>query len=385
MTNVTHLFTHLESVGGVQSCLRRHLEEEPRSGFPTNALIVFKEGSSPSQPNLRLSGWSTIHGARKAFRLQRPSLHPFLVYHNAWGVNLFADLDGASRRIAVLHSHWGEFEKDLERSRGLFDGFLAVSPQLLQVGRKLFPSLQDRSQLLPLAVDSSWRSGQAPLAGRAVRIGYAGRIRSEQKRLERLPPILKGLSDSGLSFVMEFMGEGHLEPTLRRNLQSFQTRFHGTKTGGAYWEILQSWDFIIYTSDYEGLPITLLEALSAGVIPLYPKINSGGDEYVAKAHPLALYENGKPEGVVGFLSSLAKQPEEQIQGLRKRCIEIARPHEAGNYHRVFQQFVADIAARPRVSAGQFANRPSGCADFVPFGVLTRWHRDAFFRTAPILR
>ena len=56
--------------------------------------------------------------------------------------------------------------------------------------------------------------------------------------------------------------------------------FHGRKSGDEYYSVLSGWDFITSVSDYEGLPISMLEAFSTGY-SARPAIGCGGDEYAA--------------------------------------------------------------------------------------------------------
>jgi glycosyltransferase involved in cell wall biosynthesis len=109
--------------------------------------------------------------------------------------------------------------------------------------------------------------GQRPL-----RILYCGRIVEEQKRISLLPLILKDLDKAGLNYEMTMAGEGVELNKMVGLLQPWVRRKRVHITGGldqkAVSQTMARNDIFLLFSDYEGLPLALLEAMGHGLVPV---------------------------------------------------------------------------------------------------------------------
>lgn len=382
---VTHYFTFFQSLGGVQSLLRRHLENDARWGLDSNIAAFFDSPMSDTERvhGLGLSWRSTVRSARAAFcKGLRGFGQPMAVYNNFWGVPFVADLDGAERRVAVLHSYAPVLGNCLDAEDGLVDGVLCVSRPLQGVVYRHLPSLEKaRVVLLPLPISSCpFPVRHEPLRQRPLIIGMAGRLQKEQKRVDRLPELVRTLEASGLQFRLQLLGGGPSEGWLKRQFAGDErVSLLGHQTGEAYWKALSTWDAIIFTSEYEGLPLAQLEAMSVGVLPIYPRIDSGGDSYVSELNPDFLYPSGDLQYVAGILRKMTAATEEQRDGWRTRSRQLVTAHLGESYHEVFSTFVQAIVAAPRVSASSFPPRRFHVSDYCPFGLLVRTWLRGFYR------
>ena len=109
--------------------------------------------------------------------------------------------------------------------------------------------------------------GQRPL-----RILYCGRIVEEQKRISLLPLILKDLDKAGLNYEMTMAGKGSELDKMVDLLQPWTRRKRVHITGGldqkAVSQTMAKNDIFLLFSDYEGLPLALLEAMGHGLVPV---------------------------------------------------------------------------------------------------------------------
>jgi glycosyltransferase involved in cell wall biosynthesis len=382
---ITHYFTFFDSLGGVQSLLRRHIEKDAAFGLDSNIEAFFDPASSEAGrvQGLGLSWRSTVRSARRAFARRTPGIRrPFAVYNNFWGLPFFADLDGADRRIAVLHSYAPVLRDCLDAEDGLVDGVLCVSRPLMEVVYRHLPSLErSRVILLPLPIASCpFPVRHAPLAGRPLRLGLAGRLQKEQKRVDRLPELVAALDAARLDYRLELLGAGASEGWLRRQFaENPRVALLGHRTGADYWKALSEWDVILFTSDYEGLPLSMLEAMSVGVLPVYPRIESGGDGYARDMGAEFFHEPGDFQAVARSLSQLAAASEERWSSWRAHAHQLVLPHLGDSYHEVFSDFVRKIASAPRVSASSFSPRRFYWSDHCPFGLMVRTWLRGFYR------
>ena len=379
---LTHFFTYFRNLGGVQSILKRHHSREQDSRF----LFSF-EANNFKEPNisgLGVDGWDSIRCIRKKLA-KHSDLFPdsVAVCHNMWGLQFLAELIPAKRRIGILHSDWTNLRPFLQSQKGLLDGVLCVSNTLMELVAECLPELSkdNRIRLIPYPIDGvPIMPNRMSLVKRPVIIGWIGRMQEEQKRVDRLPSLLKAFDDAQIDYRFELLGDGPMQEWLEKQLPADRTVFHGRKSGDDYYSTLSKWDFITSVSDYEGLPISMLEALSAGVLPLYPTIGSGGDEYAEKLSSNFVWEAFQFEQAASKLNLLLKQPEATLHQSRLNAVNLTARHSESEYFRIFDSFTQQIVDLPRISNAELPNRPFYFSDQLPFGLMTRiWPNGCFRR------
>jgi glycosyltransferase involved in cell wall biosynthesis len=123
------------------------------------------------------------------------------------------------------------------------------------------------------------RDGKAPL-----RILYLGRLEREQKRVHLFPEILRQLCASGMPFRWTIAGEGEARVFLEANLKPVSpgqtVSFAGAVCYAKVPALLKQHDIFLLASDYEGLPLSLLEAMGCGLVPVVSHLKSGIPEVV---------------------------------------------------------------------------------------------------------
>ena len=379
---LTHFFTYFRNLGGVQSILKRHHSREQDSHF----LFSF-EANNFKEPNisgLGVDGWDSIRCIRKKLA-KHSDLFPdsVAVCHNMWGLQFLAELIPAKRRIGILHSDWTTLRPFLQSQKELLDGVLCVSNTLMELVAECLPELSkdNRIQLIPYPIDGvPIMPNRMSLVKRPVIIGWIGRMQEEQKRVDRLPSLLKAFDDAQIDYRFELLGDGPMQEWLEKQLPANRTVFHGRKSGDDYYSTLSKWDFITSVSDYEGLPISMLEALSAGVLPLYPTIGSGGDEYAEKLSSNFVWEAFQFEQAASKLNLLLKQSEATLHQSRLNALNLTARHSESEYFRIFDSFTQQIVDLPRISNAELPNRPFYFSDQLPFGLMTRiWPNGCFRR------
>jgi glycosyltransferase involved in cell wall biosynthesis len=376
---IAHLATFMNTLGGLQAIVRRHYAQDANWNFDSRFITFFERSAiTPSPRTTRLGfKWSTSVGqARRAFATNyTPRENEIAIYHDLWGAAAFAEFESFQRRIGFIHCHCGQTLDCVGRNPRLFDGILSVNPYTIGTIRAEHPFLPpERIQLIPVPV------GPAPegLPTRAEKasefvIGYAGRLVKPNKRVDRIPELYQRLANSGLKFRLELMGAGPLRPWLERKLQGAQhVVFHGEKTGVDYWKILSQWDAVIYTSDLEGMGIALLEAMSVGALPLFPKITGGGAERAREVSSELLYRPGDLQHLVELIKACASRTSSETEHLRQRARNAAAPYSEKAYFSTFAKFVEQIAAEPRISIQRYTRRPFYVTDFAPFAVVDRF-------------
>jgi glycosyltransferase involved in cell wall biosynthesis len=118
---------------------------------------------------------------------------------------------------------------------------------------------------------------------RPLRILYLGRLDREQKRAHLFPQIWEQLKASGIPCHWTIAGDGREKNALERAMQNAPGQtvsFAGQIPYAQVPELLRAHDIFLLASDYEGLPLSLLEAMGAGLVPVVSQLPSGIPEVV---------------------------------------------------------------------------------------------------------
>ncbi len=376
-----HTNIAFSSLGGVQAILRAHHEHDASIGLDSR-FLVYLEPADPHWPRARFVNFAwdwSLRRTRQAIRSQLADFTPEVaVYHTTLAMPFLADLDRSPKRILYLHGPLPVLREQLTSRLYWVDGVLAVSDELVELVHSVAPHFgPDRIQRVfapifpvPVPVDLS-RPAHQPLV-----LGYSGRLQIHDKRVERLSELCRRLDSSGLEYRFEVLGEGPERATLEKDLPDRRrVIFHGVQSGEAYWRILAGWDAIVFFSDREGTPVAQLEAMSLGIVPVVPAVNSGADAYARAVDPGLIY----PIGDVPALEQIIRRL--QQDGIpwahwRKRCREAIAVHDSNQYLRSFAEFVARIQALPSAPRRPFPAQPFPVG-FLPLSALAplaEWRR-----------
>ncbi len=389
-----HYFTHFSSLGGVQSIIQSHLDLDPKANLDSSLLAFFDEPKEKpglgTIDGLGLTGRHSIRKARQAFaRHEDSSKYDIPIYHDLWGLAFLGEFDGAPlRRIGAVHSQWPHLDYQLQKLRGSLDGVFCDSEAIAEDVLRHLPEM-DRSRVVHLPVPAkiapeNHASRRAPMNERRIVIGFVGRLDYAQKRVDRFPQLLAVLQKHGIDCELQFLGNGDASQSLPdRFPKDSPVRFLGRRSGDEYWKIMSQWDFVLYTSDHEGSPLAMIEAMSAGNIPIFPRIGSGGDLIVNQIDPSLIYAPEDWESIAGTIQSWSTRDDNSIQASRERCRKIALNHSPEAYHEQFMAFFNRIVSKPKISKNFASHRPFFLADTLPFGLLKRWAPRAFFNATPI--
>ena len=371
MMRVLHLNTQFSSIGGVEAALQCHHDLDAGAGVDSRFVAYWEPSVSghPRADHLDFRREMTVGEARRRLKNVWPGFQPDVaLHHTVWGQPYLMDLDRAPRRVLMLHSDIPGLERLAAARAASLDGWIAVSDVLLARARAAAPGL-DADRFLrvdyPVRPPAWMRPRRDGVREGPLVLGFAGRLETEQKRVERFIELSAHLARCPVPWRLEFVGDGSQRGALEAALPDrIRPRFYGKLRGDDYWRVVTGWDAIVFTSDYEGTPIALIEALSAGVVPFHPSIGCGGDAYASAVDAELAYPPGDMQALAGRIAGFAGWTADRRGAAQTRAVSIASRHDAAGYVRAVNGFLGQLVQMPPLQ------KPQGRSWGFPFDRLT---------------
>ena len=217
--------------------------------------------------------------------------------------------------VGVLHSDEENYYYLAKKYTNQTDIFVSVSARVSQ------KVLAENPQIAPGRVFTIPCGIELPKmiprrkSGDILNLVYVGRITDYQKRVSDLGDVALLLKKKNIPFLMNIIGDG-LEPKVRLEQKIKDTglekevSFLGWLSQAEVHNYLSSSDVLVLTSDFEGMPIAMMEGLAAGCGFTGTRV-SGIEDY--ENHPLArdcfrVFEVGDIEDAVRKIQQVAAVP-----------------------------------------------------------------------------
>lgn len=186
----------------------------------------------------------------------------------------------------VLHIHGGNYIKERNRPwyiKKLLKNIFSWSKHIVVLGEEEKAILEEDFKMsnivtLPNCIDLSVaKNFKRDIENKEILdILYLGRI-EPNKGIDYIFEACKTLKEKGVKFHLNFAGKEETEGEyIPRFTETFGDNFtyHGIVSGDKKNDILKKCDIFLLPSFYEGLPISLLETMSFGQVPIVTKVGS---------------------------------------------------------------------------------------------------------------
>jgi hypothetical protein len=227
-----------------------------------------------------------------------------------------------TERVRVL----GIVHSDIETQYGLAERYLGIAPVWIGVSRRCADELRRRicgkgGQVheLPYPIEPGGNVAREPTRHGPLRLAYVGRLEEPQKRVSRLAAVFERLAAASTDFCATVMGDGparcELGERLRRAGEGVQERVSlaGASDREGVAEVWRTHEVCLLTSEYEGMPLALLEAMSAGVCPVVMAVESGLPELLSDRVNARIVPQGDIDAMVAVLRELAADREQVVR------------------------------------------------------------------------
>ena len=309
-------------------CLNESGELAPRfvaAGVPVDVLV----------PAVGRSSLASLRTLRRYFRTHRPAI---LHTHNPVPHQYGALAHVAARVPVLIHTKHGRNQllsargRLYERVAGwLTDVVVPVSQDAADVALTVDRVSRRRLRLIRNGIDIPKEIVKRDGVGwRAVHVARLNVVKDQTTLLRAARLVL----DREPRFTLDLVGDGEMRAELESLVDQLDlrsaVRFHGFTND--VWPHLAQADVFVLSSLSEGISITLLEAMAAG-LPIVATDVGGNPEVVTHGQTGLLVPAANPEAMAGAICRLLAHPE-----------EAARFGQAGR-ERVHQDFSLDKLIR----------------------------------------
>lgn len=145
-----------------------------------------------------------------------------------------------------------------------------------------------------------------------LEVCFVGRLEAVQKRIHWLPEIIDECRKIGARFQWHIYGTGPAEALIASEIKRQQNadivHFHGWQDSASLAASLRHHDIFFLCSQWEGLPLAMVEAMSSGLACVVPCISPGIKFILAKGGGWT-YDATGPQAAVKALTTAVKDPE----------------------------------------------------------------------------
>ena len=219
--------------------------------------------------------------------------------------------------VGIVHSDDERHYEHANRLGDYWNAIVAVSQFTAQKTIDLKPHLSQKVVPIPIGVSIPECLPSKPMQKESdsspINLIYAGKIKQVQKRVFDLPKIFEALQARKVPFKVKILGDGPAQKELISLCDKFLkegiVEFTGLLSNQLTHQHLEESEVILLTSEYEGLPNVIVEAMGRGCIPIVTDIKSGISELVKDGYNGYLVPIGDIQEFANRIAFLQKNRE----------------------------------------------------------------------------
>ena len=250
------------------------------------ALVHFSESSMPKPSDIPFhklpvrhrTSWGGHWGAMIRYLEERaPCIY---IPNSDWRHSCVSPLlSNQVGIVGVVHSDDPLHYDHVSRLGQYWNAIITTSRTIAEKTAALNPSLRGRIVVIPIGVDIPFSPPkQRPNRERPLRMIYHGVLKQHQKRVLDLPKVISELAARKVPVELSIAGGGPDEMRLKEACKDFVEqriiRFLGVVPHDAIFDLLEQNDVYVLTSEFEGMPNALLEAMGRGCVPVVTNMES---------------------------------------------------------------------------------------------------------------
>jgi len=174
-------------------------------------------------------------------------------------------------RVGTIHDHHEQIYRLVHNYLPWIDQITVGCRAELERARNEYPATACRLLTYGIPIEPD-RPMRASRPDKPIRILFFGRLQHSQKQVRIFPEIWRELKKRNVEFQWTIHGEGpeegFLRDALKTGVETGEIRFSAPVPHNRLQQIIAEHDIYLLTSAHEGGPLTLLEAMAQGLVPV---------------------------------------------------------------------------------------------------------------------
>ena len=184
--------------------------------------------------------------------------------------------------ISVIHGDWNVAYEKQTYWQNSFDGIICTTSKMSSIMQNKYKVKKEKLYYKELTVnfDAQFKKEYSKKE-EAIRIGYAARLEPAVKRTDLLPSFIKKLEEKNIDYILEIAGDGPCFDLIKNYIHEYKLeskiKLLGYVKRDGMPEFWKRQDVFINFSKYEGSCLSMLEAMSYGVVPVVTDVSGARD------------------------------------------------------------------------------------------------------------
>jgi len=305
------LVTYAMHCGGLEAFVLRLGGYLCRQGYEVEVITTLERGEWFGR--VAELGMKASHVPRRLrSKLARGAYDVIFLNHSRHAQACIAGLPEDTLVIPVLHNDYEEIYRVGCANADAWNVAVAVSPKVAETACRRVPGRPVVQILSGVDLPDDALLAQRRAFEQPIRLIFLGRLQHEQKGVLWLPDILQRCLDRELDVTLTIVGDGpdaeKLQSLLSARSLEQRSRLIGGVPPDEVYGLLTQAHVLLLPSQFEGLPIALLESLACGCVPVISRLPGITDVAVVHGETGLLVEPGDIDGYADSVATLGRNP-----------------------------------------------------------------------------
>ena len=286
------------------SNIENHIIYAVNKSLISNYVIEFIEGALTQQIFYYTDKNNFYHTSKQLSALL-PNNNAVIVAHDWLELGMVSNLGLQNPVIQILHGNYNYYYELAQKNEGAINSFICISPTISKTLKNI---LKDRNK------DIFHINFPVPFVEKKVQLNkslriiyYVSDLRDHNKQFNIIIEIAKKLSIEKTNFFFTIAGGGYSKETFYKiwpismvnNVNYFQVISNENIL-----KLLPLQDIFLLPSTFEGLPVSLVESMKAGLVPLVTDWDGAVNELVINGFSGYYFKAGDVDGYVNTILNL---------------------------------------------------------------------------------
>ncbi len=303
---------HNGSGGGVLSVVKNLVQYSKNTEIENHIVFTINESQRTNfhAPDLRgatqasvfyyAPNWNFYYTCKELAK-HIPDQNCIIAAHDWMELGAATMLGLQNSVIQFVHGDYDYYYQLAAKHASSINGFVCVSSAISNKLKQLLPDRVNDIACLELPVPEVPTAVKEKTGRRIVFIGRC----EKEKGYHLLPLIDEQLRKSDLEVEWHIYGEGSLD-SKSQSIWSGKSKvfFHGVLPSEELLKRLPQYDYLVLPTIAEGMPVTVIEAMKAGLVPVVNHLPGGLEELIGTNERGYLIKENEIDGYVTVLQLL---------------------------------------------------------------------------------